>query len=105
MYVFVTCLVKMAALEDDLHEQESRVFSRSRGKQVAFERSIRQAHLKLKIEFFRWLMTNRPHNLITDARKILGTHSRRVTFLVDGEATDYKGRREEFRVVLANKKC
>ena len=104
---------QMAALEDDLctalHEQESRVFFQIKGKQVEFERSIRQAHHKLKIGFFRWLLTNRPQNLITDAGKVLGTHSRYAIFLVYGEATDYEARLEEFRVAfrvaLGKKKC
>lgn len=60
---------QMAALEDELrtalHEQESRIFFQIRGKRVEFERSVRDAHRKLKTNFFRWLVTNRPQNLIT----------------------------------------
>ncbi len=59
----------MAALEDDLraavHEQESRMFFQIKGKRVEFERSVREAHRKLKMNVFRWLVTNRPQNLIT----------------------------------------
>jgi len=62
-------LAQMAALEDDLrsavHEQESRMFFQIKGKRVEFERSVRDAHRKLKKNFFRWLVTNRPQNLIT----------------------------------------
>ena len=62
-------LVQMAALEADLrsavHDQESRLFFQIKGKRVEFERSVRQAHRKLKTHFFRWLVTNRPQNLIT----------------------------------------
>ncbi|HEX4329051.1 MAG TPA: hypothetical protein VH105_19835 [Burkholderiales bacterium] len=62
-------LQQMAALEADLatavHEQESRVFFQIKGKRVEFESSIREAHRKLKTGFFRWLVTNRPQNLIT----------------------------------------
>lgn len=61
-------LTQMAALEDELrdalHEQETRMLFEIRGKKVEFERSIRQAHGRLKTGFFRWL-TNRPQNLIT----------------------------------------
>ena len=60
---------QMAALEDELrtalHEQESRIFFQIKGKRVEFERSVRDAHRKLKTNFFRWLVTNRPQNLIT----------------------------------------
>ncbi len=59
----------MAALEDELrtavHDQESRMFFQIKGKRVEFERSVREAHRKLKTNFFRWLVTNRPQNLIT----------------------------------------
>ena len=62
-------LAQMAALEDDLrtavHEQESKMFFQIKGKRVEFERSVREAHRKLKLNFFRWLVTNRPQNLIT----------------------------------------
>ena len=59
----------MAVLENDLrsavHDQESRVFFQIEGKRVEFERSVQEAHRKLKKNFFRWLVTNRPQNLIT----------------------------------------
>ncbi len=62
-------LAQMAALEDDLrtavHEQESRMFFQIKGKRVEFELSAKAAHRKLKQNFFRWLVTNRPQNLIT----------------------------------------
>ncbi len=62
-------MAQMAALEDDLrtalHEQESRIFFQIKGKRVEFERSVRDAHRQLKMNFFRWLVTNRPQNLIT----------------------------------------
>ena len=66
----ITQLVaQMATLEDELrtalHEQESRIFFQIKGKRVEFERSVRIAHRKLKTNFFRWLVTNRPQNLIT----------------------------------------
>jgi hypothetical protein len=62
-------LNQMAALEADLraavHDQESRMFFQIKGKRIEFESSVKQAHLKLKTNFFRWLVTNRPQNLIT----------------------------------------
>ncbi len=62
-------LGQMAALEEELrsavHGQESHMFFQIKGKRVEFERSVREAHRKLKKNFFRWLVTNRPQNLIT----------------------------------------
>lgn len=62
-------LAQMASLENELrnavHDQESRMFFQIKGKRVEFERTVQQAHRKLKINFFRWLVTNRPQNLIT----------------------------------------
>ena len=62
-------LAQMASVEAELrtavHEQESRVFFQIKGKRVEFERSVREAHRKLRTNFFRWLVTNRPQNLIT----------------------------------------
>lgn len=62
-------LAQMAALEGDLRtavqEQESKMFFQIKGKRVEFESSVKAAHRKLKKNFFRWLVTNRPQNLIT----------------------------------------
>jgi hypothetical protein len=62
-------LAQMAALENDLrsavHEQESKMFFEIRGKRIEFESAVKAAHDKLKKNFFRWLVTNRPQNLIT----------------------------------------
>lgn len=62
-------LAQMAALEDDLrtavHEQESNMFFLIKGKRVDFESSVKAAHRQLRKNFFRWLVTNRPQNLIT----------------------------------------
>jgi hypothetical protein len=62
-------LAQMAALEDELrsavHDQESRMFFTIKGKRVEFEQSVKSAHRKLKKNVFRWLVTNRPQNLIT----------------------------------------
>ena len=61
-------LAQMAALEEELrtavHDQESRMFVQIKGKRVEFERSVKEAHRKLKKNFFRWLVTNRPQNLL-----------------------------------------
>lgn len=62
-------LSEITALEDDLrtalNEQQSTMFFQIKGKRVEFEQSIKEAHTKLKTNFFRWLVTNRPQNLIT----------------------------------------
>ena len=62
-------LTQMAALEDDLRaavqEQESDVRFQIKGKRIEFERSIREAHRRLKTGFIHWLVTYRPQNLIT----------------------------------------
>ena len=62
-------LDQMSALEEDLnaalYEQEASAIFQIKGKRVEFEQSIKQAHCGLKKGFFRWLVTNRPQNLIT----------------------------------------
>ena len=62
-------LSQMTALEDELRtalsEQQSSIFFQIKGKRVEFEKSIKQTHHKLKKNFFRWLVTDRPQNLIT----------------------------------------
>ena len=62
-------LAKMAALERELqlavHSQESKMFFQIKGKRVEFESNVLAAHRKLKKNFFRWLVTDRPQNLIT----------------------------------------
>lgn len=62
-------LAQMATLEDELrsavHDQESRIFFSIKGKRVEFESAVKSAHRKLKKNVFRWLVTNRPQNLIT----------------------------------------
>jgi hypothetical protein len=62
-------LNQMATLEDELRtavdEQQTSMFFQIKGKRIEFERSIKQTHKRLKRGFFRWLVTNRPQNLIT----------------------------------------
>lgn len=62
-------LDQISALEDDLREtvrqQEASALFQIKGKQIEFEASVREAHLRLKNGFFCWLVTNRPLNLIT----------------------------------------
>jgi hypothetical protein len=62
-------LGQIAALESQLqatlHEQESRVAFQIKGKRVEFEKDVRATHRKLKRNFLRWLVTDRPQNLIT----------------------------------------
>jgi len=60
---------QIAALDADLRkalqEQEASVRFKIHGKRVEFEESVRQTHLRLKSNFFHWLVTYRPQNLIT----------------------------------------
>jgi len=62
-------LNQMTALEAEmrtaLHEQETKMFFVIKGRRVEFESSVKRAHRKLKNNFFHWLVTNRPQNLIT----------------------------------------
>ncbi|MES2130262.1 MAG: hypothetical protein V4463_23580 [Pseudomonadota bacterium] len=62
-------LTQISALEEELadalHAQEHKMFFTIKGRRVEFERSVRDAHRKLKTSFFHWLVTDRPQNLIT----------------------------------------
>jgi hypothetical protein len=62
-------LDQMSTLEDELrttlNEQQSSMFFQIKGKRVEFEQSIKETHRRLKRNFFRWLVTDRPQNLIT----------------------------------------
>lgn len=62
-------LHQISALEDELreamNEQPSAIFFQIKGKRVEFEHSLKEAHRKAKTNFFRWLVTNRPQNLLT----------------------------------------
>lgn len=62
-------LAQISALEDELHtaiaQQQTSIFFQIKGKRVEFERSVRHMHKRMKKGFFRWLVTNRPLNLIT----------------------------------------
>ena len=62
-------LDQMNALEGELktalNEQQSSIYFQIKGKRVEFEQSIKATHRKLKRNFFRWLITDRPQNLIT----------------------------------------
>jgi len=62
-------LDQIAVLENELHtvieQQEGRLRYQIEGKCVTFERTIREAHLKVKMGVFRWFTTVRPQNFIT----------------------------------------
>jgi hypothetical protein len=62
-------LGQIAALEEQLqatlHEQESRITFTIRGRRVEFEKDVRAAHAKLKRSVLRWIVTDRPQNLVT----------------------------------------
>jgi len=62
-------LAQITALEHELldavRDQESAMFFQINGKRIEFERSVKAAHRKLKKSVFRWLVTDRPQNLLT----------------------------------------
>jgi len=62
-------LNQITELEDELRsslqEQESSLLFKIKDKRIEFERDIKQQHRKLKMGIFRWIVTNRPQNLIT----------------------------------------
>jgi hypothetical protein len=62
-------LDQITKLEDELRialsEQPSSIFFQIKGKRIEFEQSIKETHKRLKTNFFRWLVTNRPQNLLT----------------------------------------
>ena len=62
-------LNQITALEEDLqaalHEHEANVLYRIKGRRVEFERSVREAHRRLKMGIFRWLAAVRPQNFLT----------------------------------------
>ncbi len=62
-------VAQIALLEDELrtalHEKEARIGFTFRGKRVEFERNARELHERVRRNFFRWLATDRPQNLLT----------------------------------------
>jgi predicted membrane-bound dolichyl-phosphate-mannose-protein mannosyltransferase len=62
-------LSQITVLEEELrtalHDQEHRVVFQIKGKRIEFENTVRDAHRRLKTGFFRWLVADRPLNLIT----------------------------------------
>jgi hypothetical protein len=62
-------LKQITQLEDELRtqllEQRGRVSYQIQGKRVAFEQAIRDAHKKLKVGIFSWLLTLSIRNLLT----------------------------------------
>lgn len=62
-------LAQISTLEDELratlHDREEKLYYHIKGKKVEFERSIRETHRKLKRGILRWIITDRPQNLLT----------------------------------------
>jgi len=52
-------------LSHELQQHEDTLLFQLKGKKVEFEQSIKQAHRKLKINVWRWLVGVRPINIIT----------------------------------------
>lgn len=62
-------LQQLDRLEDELqgalHEQQDRVLYQIRGKRVAFERQIEEAHRELRMGVARWLLASRPLHVVS----------------------------------------
>jgi len=62
-------LDQITELEDKLRiaveEQEGKLRYTLEGKRVAFEQSVREAHARLKMNAFRWIISVRPQNYLT----------------------------------------
>ena len=62
-------LAQIAQLESELQtalqQQESKMFFQVKGKRIEFELSVKTAHRKLKMGLVRWLVVDRPLNLLT----------------------------------------
>ena len=52
-------------LNDLLEQQQGRLRYRIEGKRITFERTIREAHQRVKMGVFKWFRTVRPQNLLT----------------------------------------
>lgn len=62
-------LTQIEALDEQLksaiREQESHILFKIHGKRVKFDKTMRQAHRQARRKILRWLITDRPQNLIT----------------------------------------
>ncbi len=62
-------LGQITALEDQLRiavrEHEEKLRYTIEGRRIAFEQSVREAHAKLKMSVFRWVISIRPQNYLT----------------------------------------
>lgn len=54
-----------AELEDTLDERRGRLQYQLDGRKILFERAIREAHERVRIGVFRWLLTVRSQNYLT----------------------------------------
>ena len=62
-------LAEIRRLEDELEEaietQEVRFFYRIEGTKIRFEKTVKDAHLKLRVGILSWLSDSSPRNIIT----------------------------------------
>lgn len=60
---------QIAALEDELNtalqEHSDRLIYQLEGKRVVFEKTVKDAHRRVKLGVLRWIITERPQNFIT----------------------------------------
>ena len=64
-YIFEQIRLLEEEIQTELVEQRNLLFYEIHGRRVEFERSIKQAHQKLKQGIFRWFLSVRPQNYIT----------------------------------------
>lgn len=64
-YIFEQIRLLEEEIQTELVEQRNLLFYEIHGRRVEFERSIKQAHRKLKQGIFRWFLSVRPQNYIT----------------------------------------
>lgn len=62
-------LKQITALEDQLRialrEQEGKLRYTIEGRRIAFEQSVKEAHTRMKMNAFRWIINVRPQNYLT----------------------------------------
>ena len=62
-------LAQITALEDELRAalrvQESHLLYHFKGRRIEFEGTLRETHRRMKRSLLRWIVTDRPQNLIT----------------------------------------
>ncbi|RTL50140.1 MAG: hypothetical protein EKK46_13820 [Rhodocyclaceae bacterium] len=62
-------LAQISALQDELqqtlHEGEHRIYFELQGKRVVFEQAVREAHRRLRLGLWPWLLQSRPQSILS----------------------------------------